>query len=292
MSWTCAMPQNEGAQTYMYRQPRPDSTDSYFTPRSQQPLHNSAQWMRMARLSTIFFLLTLLTFKSSSIANETASTVSDIAKRTKHHGLQERSLSSSRSNNVWNIINDMNEYKSGRIFTQNTFSKFHYLVLPIWWSDESNNQATRVDQIKSALDGAVDDYKKQSFKKFSLTYEILPQWRIGVSKINPRWFGTRDACFNYVASRGYVQGRDFDGILMIHNEAASGIFDHSGGGLATVNGDFATMSTPLDWKVTRHEIGKYSYLLHTMKVDAICKNFERFCTIDVLNCLFFHLDRS
>ncbi len=216
----------------------------------------------MKRLSTIFFLLTFLTLRSSSAAKKIASAVSDDATRAKQHFLQERSLSSSRSNNVWNIISNMDEYKTGRIFTQNqgkaTFSSFHFLVLPIWWNDETNNKVTEVHDIKSVLDGAVDDFTKQSFKKFRLTYEILPQWRINISKFNPRWFGTKNACFSHVASRGYVQGIDFDGIIMIHNEAASGIFDHSGGGLATVNGDFATMATSLDWRITRHEIGKYS----------------------------------
>ncbi len=216
--------------------------------------------MMIKELGAILLLLTSGTFKSST-ENETAADVPSIVP-----GDVFRAQQDSRSDYVWSIINAMDEYKTGRIFTQQggkkTFTSFHYLVLPIWWKDEWV-PATGQWQMVQALNGAIDDYTKQSFNKFSLTYEILPQWRSTVSKYDTRWFGAKNACFNHVANQGYVQGRDYDGIIMIHNSASSGIFVRESAGLATMNGDFATMATEVDWKVTRHEIGKFIHNIHT-----------------------------
>ncbi len=220
-------------------------------------------------LGAILLFLASGTFKSSTEENEI---VTDVHSMNSDGAI--RAQQGSRSDYVWSIIDAMDEFKTGRIFTQSegkaTFTSFHYLVLPIWWKDEWV-PATGTYQIVTALDQAIDDYTKQSFKKFSLTYDLLPQWRSTVSKYDTRWFGAQNACFNYVASLGYVQGRDFDGIIMVHNEASSGVFVRSGSGLATMNGNFATMATPLNWKITRHEIGKS---FHTHARTAQFKNYR------------------
>lgn len=150
--------------------------------------------------------------------------------------LQERSLSSDseRSSNVWNIINTMDTYKNGRIFSADgngrpTFTSYHYLVLPIWWSEEYSTSID-VDEMMEALDGAIANHYNQNWGKLEITYEILSQHRLDQSKYNPRWYGTYLSAQRAVTNQGFIKGEDFDGIMMIHNAAASGMFKYDGGG--------------------------------------------------------------
>jgi len=174
---------------------------------------------------------------------------------------QRRSLSSDseRSNNVWNIINTMDTYKKGRIFSADsngrpTLTSYHYVVLPIWWSEE-NSSSIDVDEIIEALDGAIANHYNQNWGKLEITYEILSQHRLDQSKYNPRWYGTFLSVERAIANQGFAKGQDYDGVMMIHNAAESGMFQYDGGGYGEVNGDFATLCTGLTWNVGRHEIG-------------------------------------
>lgn len=141
---------------------------------------------------------------------------------------------SRRSNHVWDIINTIDSYKNGRIFTSGgndrpTLTSYHYLILPVWWSDESSTPID-VTNVNEALDGAIANHYNQSWGKLEITYEILPQQQIDQSKQNPRWYGTFLSAEKVIREKGYIKGQDYDGLIMVHNAATSGMFQYDGGG--------------------------------------------------------------
>lgn len=163
----------------------------------------------------------------------------------KHIKKRRRSLSYSRSDYVWEIINTMDSYKQGRHFSKDdlnrsTLTSFHYLVLPIWWKDETT-VTMPLAPIREALDGAVENHFNQSWGKFKITYDILPQEMISKSMSNPNWYSTMRSCRDIIQNQGLVEGEDYDGIIMVHNLALSGRFSYRAG-YGELNGNFITMS--------------------------------------------------
>ena len=96
----------------------------------------------------------------------------------------------------------------------------HYILLPIWWSNESPSDpslAMDPSQITSIMDENNDYYQDMSWGKVSVTYSILDQFQVDVSDVSPGFDDTREATRNRVASLGYVDGEDYDGLVFMHS---------------------------------------------------------------------------
>lgn len=162
----------------------------------------------------------------------------------------------------WDIFENRDFSKDAPLFTTDgttlTLSRFKYLVLPIWWSDEPENcPATNQDpsSIAPIMNKNIEYYHQMSWNKFDLSYEILPQQKFTVSSENPGFGETEDAAFDLLETLGYEQGDgSFDGVILTYSLAQNGPFS-GGGGWGNVNGPFTWMSYSIDFSVTRHEIG-------------------------------------
>lgn len=134
------------------------------------------------------------------------------------------------------------------------FSSFHYLVVPVRWSDE-NSADMNIANIQTAMDKVVKNFSNQSWNRFNLTYEILPQTRlIDWSTGNNRFWGVKNSLDGIVKSSGYTKGQNYDGILMIFNPSRGGAYNWAGG-KAEMNGAYATASYPVHYDIVRHEMG-------------------------------------
>lgn len=167
-----------------------------------------------------------------------------------------------RQADVWNKIKTMEDYKGGRIFTDNngdgpTLSNFHYILQPIWWSDQNSaDPSLKMDMsnTESVMERNLNYYRDMSWNKMDVTYNILAQQQLSVSSVNPSWSDTEAAARALIESQGYIEGVDFDGIILIYYVAQNGPFSGHGG-WGNVNGPFTWMSFDTDFAVTRHEIG-------------------------------------
>jgi len=161
----------------------------------------------------------------------------------------------------WENYLKVDDWKNSDIFTTGpegrpVLANFKYIILPIWWSDEDENNPEKImdlSTIEDIMDKNYDYYEEMSFDSIQVTYQILDQTKFSISSENPD-FGDTEA-----AARAFLDTTDYsyDGIILVYHTAQDGPFQ-GGGGWGNVNAyevPFTWMSYRLDFSVTRHEIG-------------------------------------
>lgn len=144
--------------------------------------------------------------------------------------------------------------------SRKTLSEMHYLVLPMWWQDESPKAPANLDSVRAVLDATVQYYSDMSFGKHSITYEILTQTILGVSKSGSSLNDSAAAARDHIAELGRIEFVDYTGVILLYNhEVASEPYGF--GGWGSVNGNFVWMSLSGKFDVLRHEVctGNASY---------------------------------
>ncbi len=132
----------------------------------------------------------------------------------------------------------------------------------MWWSDENQTNSSLLmdlDIIDVAMAKAVEYYSDMSWGKMQISYDVLHQQKLDVSSVNPNLISSRKSCERLLLSQGYKKGENYDGVVLIHHLAKSGIFSNNGG-LGLINFGFtwvSWMEQKLDqyYKIFRHEIG-------------------------------------
>ena len=183
------------------------------------------------------------------------------------HGMQTQAMnvntqaattqSTARHDLFWENYAKKDDWKDLPIFSNNkTLTNFHYLVLPIWWSNEDENDPNLAMNVSvSILEETKTFFDEMSWGKFTMSWDILPQQKFSVSNVNPDFDETKNAAFAILEGLGRVRGDgSFDGVMLIHSRAQNGPLD-TGGGWASVNGIFVWMTYNLKYKVVRHEVG-------------------------------------
>ena len=161
---------------------------------------------------------------------------------------------------MWEYVAGMEDYKAASPLYSGsegdlTLSTLHYVLLPIWWSDEDPsdpNLTMDPNQLEGIMQQNQDYYLDMSWDKMDVTFEIMPQTLFPVSSDGPSFGDTSDAARTIVTDAGLVEDVDYNGIALIYFVAQSGPFA-GGGGWASVNGDFMWMSYQIGLAVTRHE---------------------------------------
>jgi len=158
----------------------------------------------------------------------------------------------------WENFKKVDDWKDSNIFEPGpddrpVLSQFKYIVLPIWWSDENENDPDeRMDlsTIQNIMDLNNDQYDTMSFDSINVSYQILDQTKFTISSVKPGFGDTETAATEIVNQ----SGNSYDGIILVYHTAQDGPFQ-GGGGWGNVNGPFIWMSYRLGFSVTRHEIG-------------------------------------
>lgn len=163
-----------------------------------------------------------------------------------------------RQKDVWEYVENMESYKVSELYSgaEPTLTNLHYLVLPIFWSNEDPSD-TNVQFDPNQIDGVMqqnkDQYLDMSWNHMTVTWEQMAQTPFPISDVNPQLGDMAEAGRQIVEDAGFVQGVDYDAISLIYNPAQAG--NAGGGGWASVNGDFMWMSYEMNFLVTRHEVG-------------------------------------
>lgn len=139
-----------------------------------------------------------------------------------------------------------------------TLASFHYLVLPMWYQDESPQEPYDKTVVESTLDETVQYYTDMSWGKHQLSFELLPQVQLNLTIVNPTLNEAKAEARAHVESLGRVLGADHDGVVLLYARANSGDMAN-GGGWGSVNGGFTWMSLPTGFRVTRHEVGRVAH---------------------------------
>jgi len=154
-------------------------------------------------------------------------------------------------------------YTNDELSNTPTLTKFHYMILPIWWSDINTSDPTFLmdaQSINPTLEQVKLYYEQMSFGLFELDWTILDQAVLPVASTNPSFDETENSARSLLNSKGFVDGTDFDGIMLLYFTSQSGPFSGAGG-WGGVNENFLWMSynsadsSPIDYYVTRHEVG-------------------------------------
>jgi hypothetical protein len=170
------------------------------------------------------------------------------------HSAYSETTSTQRQKDVWNAIQNFPSHKTSSLFDQGTLTNFKYIVLPVWWNDESQSNQMDLVVSQSVFSDINQYYKDMSWNKMDVTNEFLTQAVLDVSMSSPGFSETDTAARDILSSLGKVKGVDYDGICLIYNVADAGPFSGYGG-WASVNGDFMWNSYQLGVSVLRHEIG-------------------------------------
>jgi len=136
-----------------------------------------------------------------------------------------------------------------------TFSGFHYMVLPIYWSGKVWD-SLKMDKtlLESHMEAVVDNYAKMSWNKLNLTYTLLDQTEFTMASTDKFW-AAKSAAMTLLENQGYVHEQDYDAILFVYHPLGGNGDFCCEGGLAALNGPFATVTYKPSMQVTRHEIG-------------------------------------
>jgi hypothetical protein len=177
-----------------------------------------------------------------------------------------------RQTDAWKMIDNFEAYKTDRIFgsgvpsdSRKTFSSYHYIVLPIYWKGKTLEHL-EMSSIERVLEKTVENYSSQSFGKFNLTYELLPQTEFTLSW--PSYGQARSAATALIKDlKSYEISVDYDGILFIYPPQGEGGNFCCDVGAADVGGTFATVGFSPDlqymYQITRHELGhNFGHLHH------------------------------
>ncbi len=126
-----------------------------------------------------------------------------------------------------------------------TLKRLKYVIQPVWWKQEENDSSFDVDesQIEDTYDDNKQIYKDMSWNEMKVSYEILPQQKIGVSKTKPDMNDVKEKTRQIVQDSGYVEGVDYDGISVTYWKANDGNLAN-GGGWGSVNGLFTWITYP------------------------------------------------
>ncbi len=152
-----------------------------------------------------------------------------------------------------------------------TLKSLKYIILPVWWSEEEGDTSFNVDpaQIEATYSANRQYYKDMSWNKMDVTYEILPQAAIGISKANPGMGNVQDETKLKVAEAGKVEGVDFDGISVAYWKADNGNLAN-GGGWGSVNGLFTWMTYPHN----RESVTKSLLCTSILNKNSLCYIFS------------------
>jgi len=159
----------------------------------------------------------------------------------------------------WENFKKIDDWKDSSIYESGpdgrpVLSKFKYIVLPIWWSDEDENDPNKkmdLSAIRNIMDLNNDYYDKMSFDSINVSYQILDQTKFTISSENPNFENTQTAAKEIVNQSGV----SYDGIILVSHPSQDGDFDGRYLGLANLNGPYNWMSYRLSFRATRHEIG-------------------------------------
>jgi len=153
-------------------------------------------------------------------------------------------------------LNSRNNYKRPPYFENDVLTKFRYLFLPTWYSDESPKEPLDRAVFDATCEEVKEYYRKMSFGPMELTCEVLTQVTVPISKYNPIPKDLKDA----VLAKAKAQGREygdgtFDGLAVLFNSAESG--EMNGYNAASVNNinNFMWIQSIGSRNVIRHEIG-------------------------------------
>jgi len=162
----------------------------------------------------------------------------------------------------WENYMKVDDWKDSDIFKPGpegrpVLADFKYIILPIWWSDEDENDPEKIMDLSSIEDVMYtnyDYYEEMSFDSIQVTFQILNQTKFSISSENPD-FGDTGA-----AAKAYLDTTDntYDGIILVSHLAQDGPCQGEGG-WGNVNANevpFTWMSYRLDFRVTRHQIGR------------------------------------
>ena len=139
-----------------------------------------------------------------------------------------------------------------------TLSTFHYMVLPTWWMDhdkDDQNLLIDLNVINTEMEQVAQYYSDMSWGNMDVTYDILSQFTLNITSIDPRWPQVVHACKTHLSNNGYENTVDYDGIIFMNNLSQGGNFQYPGA-KGSLNGFFiASDKSHITYKVLRHEIG-------------------------------------
>ena len=127
----------------------------------------------------------------------------------------------------WQIYNNWESFKTRDSLwsdsgSRRTLTNVKYVVLPIVWSDDS---ATPYDEqgLRDALDDVSAYYSRMSWNKHSLSFQLLSQATIDVSKSNPGYLEVERAVRRYITDTLMLtEFVDYDAISIIYSKADNG----------------------------------------------------------------------
>lgn len=134
-----------------------------------------------------------------------------------------------------------------------TMANFHYLVLPMWYNDESPQEAYDQSILQEVLNMTTQYYTDMSWGQHALSFELLEQVELNLSMAEPLLGDAKTLAKAHVASLNITIDVDYDGIILIYKQALAGNMAN-GGGYGEVNGVFTWMTLPGGFAVTRHEV--------------------------------------
>lgn len=116
-----------------------------------------------------------------------------------------------------------------------TLSKLHYVILPVWYADETQT-AFDASTTAAIMRRVAAFYQQMSYGKFKLSWEILDPFPLtGITKGNPSLGSVQIAAEAHVKNLGLVNPIDYDGVITMYNQAQAGDLAN-GGGWGTSNG--------------------------------------------------------
>lgn len=134
-----------------------------------------------------------------------------------------------------------------------TLSKMRYLILPIWFNDEAQTPAD-TSKIITVMEQTKAFYSDMSWNRHEISWSILNQVRLDISRTNPTLTAVSDAAQQHILTLGMKYPDTHTGIIITYNVAAAGDLSFSGG-WGAINGNVTWMSMPPSYSVTRHEVG-------------------------------------
>lgn len=127
----------------------------------------------------------------------------------------------------WRIFENWESFKSkdsvwSGTGSRRTLSNVKYLVLPIVWSDDSAT-AYSEQELRDIFDSVAAYYARMSWNKLSLSYQLLDQATIDVSKANPGYQEVERAVRRYITDDLMLtEFIDYDAISIIYSRADNG----------------------------------------------------------------------
>jgi hypothetical protein len=138
-------------------------------------------------------------------------------------------IESFKTSALWSV-----DTRNGR----KTLSRYHYVIVPVWYSDEQQPRAAfDTDAMNAVFARIAAFYKAMSWNKFVLTWNIVnPLLLTGVSQANPTMTQVQVAVTKHVTDTlGLKNPRDYTGVMVMYNPSAAGDLANLGG-WATING--------------------------------------------------------